>query len=116
MEFRHPRIGEEIEAIGGHYLFTKEEIFDHPSGPILYMVGCAVTDRSCCGAAGCGYAVVAGYVVSLGHAGQKNNAPVSILNPIPPEHHEPIAREIRHREGVGQVQFLLEDGGYRVIF
>lgn len=116
MEFRHPRIGEEIEAIGGHYLFTKEEILNHESGKILYLVGCAVTDRSCCGLSGCGYAVVAGYIVSLHHTIQEDNASVSTLNPVPEALHEKIARTVRSREGVGQVQFLLENGQRNIVF
>ena len=116
MEFRHPCIGEEIEAIGGHYLFTKEEILEHESGRILYLVGCAVTDRSCCGPAGCGYAVVAGYVVSLHGAGHVENTSVSIIDPVPEALHEQIARIVRLREGVGQVQFVLEGGQVKVVF
>ncbi|HNQ85330.1 MAG TPA: hypothetical protein PLP82_01805 [Deltaproteobacteria bacterium] len=116
MEFRHPRIGEEIEAIGGYYLFTKEEILEHDSGRILYLVGCAVADRSCCGPAGCGYAVVAGYIVSLRHAGHGEDPGVSILDPVPEARQHEVARTVKSREGVGQVQFLREDGQRSVVF
>ncbi len=116
MEFRHPLIGQEIEAIGGHYVFTKEEILEHESGRILYLVGCAVADRSCCGPAGCGYVVVAGYIVSLHQAGGGGNTSASILDPVPEALHEQIARTVRLREGVGQVQFLLEDGLRKTLF
>lgn len=116
MDFVHPRIGEEVEAIGGYYLFIKEEIIDHPSGRILYLVGCAVTDRACCGPSGCGYAVVAGRIMSL-HSGRTDgDRPVSSLEPLPPILHDEIARYVRSREGVSQVQFLLEDGQRAVLF
>lgn len=116
MEFHHPRLGEEVEAIGGHYLFIKEEILDHPLGRILYLVGCAVTDRSCCGPSGCGYAVVAGHIASLRYTRDSGDRPVSILHPVSERFHEDVARVLRSREGVGQVQFLLEDGQRRVLF
>ncbi len=116
MEFRHPRIGEEVEAIGGHYVFTKEEILEHESGPILYFVGCAVADRSCCGPAGCGYAVVAGYVISLHHTEHEGNRLFSDLAPVPETLHQGIAQAIKSCEGVSQVQFVLEGGKMRVVF
>lgn len=116
MRYRHPRIGEEVEAIGGHYVFTKEAVLEHETGNILYFVGCAVTDRSCCGPGGCGYAVVAGYVVSLSCDDAQGSQPFSDLAPVPETLHEEVARAIKFREGLSQVQFLQEGGRMRVVF
>lgn len=116
MEFEHPRINEEVEAIGGHYIFLKEELLEHVSGSILYLVGCAVTDRSCCGTAGCAYAVVAGRVVDLRTRKADGDAWISVVEPVPEEFHEEIACFIRSREGIAQVHFLMEGRDRKVLF
>jgi hypothetical protein len=116
VEFVHPQLGEEVEAIGGHYLFTREESLDHPAGRILYFVGYAVLDRSCCGPAGCSYAVVTGRIVSLRFCLREDGRPVSIMDPIEESLYEDLAKAIRWKEGVSQVHFLCENGGSRVMF
>jgi hypothetical protein len=115
MEYAHPPLGEAVEAVGGYYIFTREVVLDHPSGPVLYHVGCAVTDRSCCGLSGCGYAVVAGRILAQ-QAMPEGPMRVSTVEPVPEEWHEEISRAICDREGVSQVHFLLEDKGVRVVF
>jgi hypothetical protein len=116
MEFVHPRLGEMVEAIGGHYLFNKEDGLDHGRGNIIYFVGYAVTDRACCGLSGCGYAVVAGHIVSLRYRINEENRFISILNPVEEDLYGEVAKAIRLREGVSQVLFLCEDGGSKVLF
>jgi hypothetical protein len=116
VEFVHPELGVEVEAIGGYYLFTREEMLDHSVGRILYLVGCAVTDRSCCGPAGCSYAVVTGRIVSLRYCLREDGRSVSIMDPIEESLYEDLAKAIRLKEGVSQVHFLCENGGSRVMF
>jgi len=116
VEFVHPQLGVEVEAIGGHYLFNREEMLDHPVGRILYLVGYAVTDRSCCGPAGCSYAVVTGRIVSFRFCLREDGRPVSIVDPIDGSMYEDLAKVIRLKEGVSQVHFLCENGGSRVLF
>jgi hypothetical protein len=116
VEFAHPELGVEVKAIGGHYLFTREETLDHPAGQVLYLVGYAVTDRSCCGPAGCIYAVVTGRIVSLRFCMREDGRPVSIIDPIEESLYEDLAKAIRLKEGVSQVHFLCENGGSRVMF
>ncbi len=115
MEYAHPPLGEAVEAVGGYYVFTREAVLDHPTGPVLYHVGCAVTDRSCCGLSGCGYAVVAGRIL-VQRTTTQGSVRMSTVEPVPEALHEEVARDICAREGVTQVHFLLEDKGVRVIF
>ena len=61
-EFVHPRLGQEVTAIGGHYVFGKEIRLPHNGREILYFVGYAVLDSTCCGVGGCAYVLVAGYI------------------------------------------------------
>jgi hypothetical protein len=62
--FTHPQLGEEVHAVSGHYVLTREECMEIHGRKILYLAGYAVADGSCCGNAGCGYAVVAGFIVA----------------------------------------------------
>ena len=60
--FTHPNLGQEVTAIGGHYVFDKEIRMSYDSREILYFVGYAVLDSSCCGVGGVAYALVPGFI------------------------------------------------------
>ena len=53
----HPLINQEITAIGGRYLLTKEVRLPFEGREALYVVGYAVVDNSCCGMGGMAFAV-----------------------------------------------------------
>lgn len=58
----HRELGGRVTAIGGHYVMDKEALMRLDGRSVLYLVGHAVLDTSCCGSGGCGYAQVLGYV------------------------------------------------------
>ncbi len=60
--YTHPALNEQVTAIGGSYVFIKEQIMAHQDQEILVFTGHAVLDTACCGAAGCAYALVPGFV------------------------------------------------------
>ena len=51
-DFTHPELGQEVTAIGGHYVFGKEIRWPFSNREILYFVGYAVLDSTCCGVGG----------------------------------------------------------------
>ncbi len=114
MEFVHPALNEEVEAIGGHYMFTREDLLAHPVGDILYLVGYAATDTSCCGAGGCGYALVPGHVQSLRLRVNEDNRYISAITPVDERFYAEVTGAIRRKEGINQVHFLLASGGKEV--
>lgn len=116
MDFVHPLLNKEVYAIGGHYVFVKEDLFPHRNGDILYLVGYALADTSCCGPAGCGYAVVAGHVVSLHYRRTDDDRLISVITPVDEHLYHEVSEAVAHKEGVGQVHFLLENGGRKVWF
>ena len=61
-DFAHPQLGREVTAIGGHYVFGKEIRMPFYSREILYFVGYAVLDSTCCGVGGVAYVLVAGFI------------------------------------------------------
>jgi hypothetical protein len=61
-DFAHPRLGQEVTAIGGHYVFGKEIRMPFHRREILYFFGYAVLDSTCCGVGGVAYVLVAGFI------------------------------------------------------
>lgn len=107
LEFTHPTLNTEITAIGGHYVFIKEGRLDYRTDQILYHVGYAVIDSSCCGTGGAAYASVAGFIRSW-HCGDADNGrPISRIEPIQNRAVQNAIRRIIHaRESVPQVDFI----------
>lgn len=107
LEFVHPKLNTEIHAIGGHYVFIKEERLGYASDQILYHVGYAVIDSSCCGTGGAAYAQVAGYVRHWHCGTSENQQPLSLIEPIENKTDQNNIRQlIITREGVPQVNFF----------
>lgn len=107
IEYTHPALNEEITAIGGHFVLVKEERLIGCHRPVLYHVGYAVVDSSCCGVGGAAFASVAGYVLRWRHTAGPGGRIVSLVEPVTDaEAREKIKRMIREKEFVHQVDFL----------
>ena len=105
-EFVHPRLDAEVTAVGGHYVFAREQRIDVEGRRILYFVGYGVFDTTCCGAGGCGYALVAGEVVDDVERYSDDGRRVSRVVPIAEgERRETLRRWITETEYVSQVVF-----------
>ncbi len=102
----HPRIGEEVTAIGGHYILNKIDRLPYRGREVLYTVGAALIDTACCGSSGGGFASVAGLVVDWKYRATEAGEPVSRIEEISNASVcNEITRLIRKREGVRQVHF-----------
>lgn len=104
-EYTH-ELHREVRSISGGYTLEKEERISIGGKEILYVVGNALADSSCCGFWGCHYALVPGYVVNWKHTKNKDGIPISTVEVIV---HEQVKREItkllEEKEGVSQVRF-----------
>ncbi len=105
-DFIHPKLDQEITAIGGHYILTKETRLPFQGLQILYLVGYAVFDTTCCGVGGCKYALVPGFIMEWKSQKNTDGFDVSKTEPIRDEF---LQDEIRHLikkiEQVQQVNF-----------
>ncbi|MCK4817392.1 hypothetical protein KA005_16600 [bacterium] len=105
-EYIHEKMNQEIETISGHYMFYKEVRLPFNNCEILYVVGCAVIDNSCCGVGGCGYALVPGYIVSWESRIDNQGRYVSEVEPIRDQStQKEVNQLIKKTEIVTQVQF-----------
>jgi hypothetical protein len=105
-EFEHPELNEEITAIGGHYALIKQVRLPFRGQEVLYLVGWAVMDTSCCGSAGCAYVRVAGLIRRWQYKTAVAGRPVSLVEPIrDPAARKELRRIICRTEAVQQVSF-----------
>jgi hypothetical protein len=105
-DFAHPELGREVTAIGGHYVFVKEIRLPFNSREILYLVGYAVVDSSCCGVGGCAYVFVAGFIKQWKYRKNDKDCSVSQIEPIRNHNVQKEVRNlIQNKETVFQVDF-----------
>jgi hypothetical protein len=105
-DFVHPKLGLEVTAIGGHYVFGKEIRLSYHSREILYYVGYAVLDSTCCGVGGCAYVYVPGFVQKWKYKRNEDEADISEIDPIRDRFvQKEIRRRIQKKEMVFQVSF-----------
>jgi len=105
-DFVHVELDKEITAIGGHYVLTKEVRLPYQNREILYLAGYAVYDTTCCGAGGCGYALVAGYIENWKYKTNGNGQAVTKTEPITDKNIQQDVRTlIEKSELVNQVRF-----------
>ena len=105
-EFIHYDINEAVRAIGGEYTLTKEVKLPFEGEEVLYITGFAVFDTSCCGAGGCGYAIVPGFIKEWKIGFSESNRPISKVRPITePDTQKKIEAIIKKAEMVQEVRF-----------
>ena len=65
VEYRHPVLGEEVEARAGYYVPLEEHVLPYKGREVLYIVGHGCIETSCCGGEGSwGYVQAPGFVVT----------------------------------------------------
>lgn len=97
---------EEIFSIAGRYELEKEGKIELHGREVLYVVGQALIDTSCCGYGGCCYAVVPGFILSWKTGTNQRGLPTSVVDPIEDERTRvKISEMIKNSEQVSQVQF-----------
>ena len=106
-EYTHQELNQEIIAIGGEYILVKEVRLPFDGREILYIVGHAAFDSSCCGVSGCAYALVPGFILDWRAEYNTAGLPVSQIEPVQSKAvQDRIRKLIFEKEIVQQVQFL----------
>jgi hypothetical protein len=104
--YAHPELYQEVVAIGGHYVLIKEVRLPFRGREILYLVGRAAFETTCCGVGGCAYALVPGFIVEWKGETNADGLPVSQLEPIRDKALQvKVRRLIEDKETVHQVLF-----------
>ena len=80
--FIHPVLNTEIRTISGQYVLSRERRLTFNDQRVLYYIGCATVDSSCCGAGGCSYALVPGYIREWKYKKSRDDLSISRVEPI----------------------------------
>ncbi len=99
-------MGEEVTAIGGHYVPEREERIEVDGREVIYLVGYGVVDTSCCGQGGARYALVPGYIRKWKYTSNEDGQEVSEVELVTSEAEmKEIKTSINERELLNQVNF-----------
>jgi len=105
-DYIHPVLNEEILTISGHYVLSEENRLPFNDRQVLYFIGCAVVDASCCGPGGCAYALVPGYVRRWKYKLNASHLAVTQVEPVRDQADRQAIRQlIKEKEGIQQVNF-----------
>jgi hypothetical protein len=105
-DFIHPVLNEEVRTISGRYMLNQEKRLPYDGREVLYYLGCAVLDTSCCGTAGWTYALVAGFIEQWKYRVKADDLWVTRVKPLRDKaQQEKLLRLIKDKEPVQQVNF-----------
>jgi hypothetical protein len=106
-EYVHQELNQEVTAIGGRYLLVKEGRLPFQGREVLYLVGHAAFDTTCCGVGGCAYALVPGFIQDWKSGTNEDGLTVSQVESIHDTNaQQKLQRLIQKQEMVHQVIFL----------
>ena len=106
LEYTHLPINEDVTSIAGYYTPLKEVRLKYNDREVLYVVGQAVIESSCCGIGRWGYVLVPGYITSWQKRTNEAGLPVSEVEPVSDKiARDTISRNIKEVESISQVEF-----------
>ena len=106
-EYIHQPLNQQVTAIGGHYVLTKEARLPFQGREVLYLVGHAAFDTTCCGTGGVAYALVPGFILDWKGKRNGDGLAISQVEPIRDNGvQEKVRQLIEKEEMVQQVRFL----------
>jgi hypothetical protein len=81
-EFVHPELNQRVDFFGGGYLFVEEGKLPYRGKEVLYLVGMAGIEASCCGTGGCAFIKVPGYIRAWKRGQNEAGRPISEVERI----------------------------------
>lgn len=103
----HYPLNQEITAIGGHYVITKELRMPIAGREVLVTVGYGVMDTTCCGLGGCAYATVYGYIKDWKRERNDDGYDISRTESIGESSvKQQLTEQLLHQEAIQQVNYL----------
>lgn len=105
-DYVHPFLNEEITSVSGYYTLTKEARLIFQGREVLYYIGHAAFDTSCCGEGGCAYAFVAGFIHQWKVQKNRDGRDISQIEKINDEStRKEIEAILKAEEKVHQINF-----------
>ena len=106
--FIHPEVNQPVEFFGGSYIFYEEGAITFQGKEVLYFIGIAGLDASCCGRSGCAFAKVPGFIRRFRIRRDESGRVVSEVERITdPRGQEEVSRLLKEKHPqVAQIEFL----------
>ncbi len=106
-KYTHLELNKDQKCIAGYYTPLKEVRLKYDNHEVLYVVGHAEIESSCCGAGSYGYVLVPGYIISWQNERNKDGLPVSEVEPVSDKASQNNIRGIiREADHILQIEFL----------
>jgi hypothetical protein len=104
--YTHAPLGQQVEAMAGYYVIEAEQRVPFQAREVLVATGHMIIDNACCGAGGCGFALVPGYILHWRGAHNEQGEPLSEVEPVRDEREkDELRRLILESHKVQQVNF-----------
>lgn len=95
IKYTHLELGKDVEiGIAGYYTPEKEVRLKYNDREVLYVIGTAVVESSCCGSGSWKYAIVPGYLVDWQHTKNEDGLLVSEVEPVRDDEAQAAIRRI----------------------
>ena len=95
VKYTHLEAGKDVViGIGGYYTPQQEVRLKYNGREVLYIIGRAVIESSCCGTGNWTYTIVPGYIVNWQNTKNEAGLPVSEVEPISDEEAREHIRKI----------------------
>ena len=105
-KYTHLELNKDIKTIAGYYTPLREARLKCNGREVLYVVGQAVIEASCCGVANFGYVLVPGYITKWQKENNEDGLSVSEVEPVSDKiSQENIRKVIQEAEHILQVEF-----------
>ncbi len=106
-KYTHLELGKDVLiSIAGYYTPMREVKLEYNGREVLYVVGNAVVESSCCGVGSWRYALVPGYIIKWQNTKNEAGLPVSEVELISDEEaRNNIRRIIQTTEGISLAGF-----------
>ncbi len=105
-KYAHLELNKDVKCIAGYYTPMREVGLKYDGRELLYVVGQAVMESSCCGSSSSAYVLVPGYIVRWQAEKSQAGLPVSEVEPVSDKaEQQEIRRRIQNAEGALQIDF-----------
>ena len=93
IEFTHPELDQEVQTFTGYYVPVEEHVVPYNEREVIYILGHACIEASCCGSASWTYIQVVGFLLRKHIRGGKGTLPVSEIEIIQDEEDRDTIRQ-----------------------
>ena len=106
LKYTHLKLNEDLYCPAGYYTPQKEVRLKYNDREVLYVVGHAAMESSCCGIGSWVYVIVPGYIVNWQNRTNEAGLPVSEVEPISDKAtRENIRKSIMEADNISRIEF-----------